>query len=1045
MEFPRPGPQAHNGFAPDASRRPVRLRVDGYDVTGLDGEWLVTLLDRIDQFAGEPTATEGGPGGSSVPHVCFQPELGPLQTCDTCWVEVDGEMRRACAVPTRAGLTVRTKAPEAADAREEGMHRVLGHHNLYCTVCDRNNGDCPVHNATKHVAVEHQRYPFERKPYDVDASHPFYQYDPDQCILCGKCVEACQEVQVTETLSIDWEADVPRVKWDARPDGTSAPAGESSCVSCGHCVTVCPCNALMEKSMIGQAGHFTNLRSDVFTPAVDVVKAIEPYVGNSPIFALSDAEAKMREASVEQTKTVCTYCGVGCSFDVWTRERRILKIEPTGEGPANGISTCVKGKFGWDFVNAPERLRAPLLRVPDPTAAAAGGDGQPAAETFREATWDEVLETVARRMRAIADEHGPDSVAFIASSKATNQESYLTQKLARAVFGTNNVDNCSRYCQAPATQGLWRTVGYGGDAGTLDDIRNADLVLIVGSNTDQSHPVLAAHLRAAQKKRGQTHVVADIRAHTTAQRADLFLRPNPGTDLVWLSAVTKHILDEGWEDRAFLDRWVNHEESYRQSLAPFTLEWAEERCGIPRDQLVEAARQISAAETVCGLWAMGVTQHTMGSDTSTAIANLLLVTGNFGKPGTGGYPLRGHNNVQGCSDFGSINTYFPGYQKVEDDEARARYEEAWGVELSAKKGLDNRQMIDAIHDGSLKALFLVGEEIALVDANAHYVQDALSKLDFFCVQEIFFSKSAEFADIVLAASPSLEKEGTFTNTERRIQRLYPAMEPLGDSRPDWEILTDLAARLGHDWGYTHPSEIMDEIAATTPLFAGVSYARLAGYRSLCWPVAADGTGTPLLYTDEFHLPEGKARLYPLAWTEPTDQPDDEYDLHLNSGRNLEHFHTGNQTHKSAGLNSIIPDTYVEVSEALAAERGVATGDWVRLVSRRGATKVQVLVSDQVRDGELFMPLSSAAHAVNYLTSNEVDPDSHTPAYKELAVKMEVLDGPPRAGGRRRQPVKPGWHRYGSPTPQDGVEVERKWARPDYALPVIQRPPVGYGR
>ncbi len=1032
MELQRPGPQSHNAAAPGATRAPVPLTVDGRAVEGRDGEWLATLLDRLDEADGQKTATEGGPGGHSVPHVCFQPELGPIQACDTCVVEVGGQRVRACATPVRAGLVVETRTEAAAAAREEAMHRILGHHNLYCTVCDRNNGDCPVHNATKHVAVEHQRYPFERKPYDVDASHPFYQYDPDQCILCGKCVEACQEVQVTETLSIDWEADVPRVKWDARPDGTSAPAGESSCVSCGQCVTVCPCNALMEKSMIGQAGHFTNLRSDVFYPSVDVVKAVEPYVGNSPIFALSDAEAKMREASVERTKTVCTYCGVGCSFDVWTRERRILKVEPTGEGPANGISTCVKGKFGWDFVNSPERLRQPLVRVPD-------GRG---GETFEPASWDAALETVATRMRAIADAHGPQSVAFIASSKATNEESYLVQKLARAVFGTNSVDNCSRYCQAPATMGLWRTVGYGGDAGTLDDIRNADLVLMVGTNTDQSHPVLAAHLRAAQKKRGQTHVVADLRRHTTAQRADVFLRPNPGTDLIWLSAVTKHILDQGWEDRAFLDRWVNHEASYRQSLAPFTLEVAEEQTGIPRDQLVETARLVAEAETVCGLWAMGVTQHQMGSDTSTAISNLLLVTGNFGKPGTGGYPLRGHNNVQGCSDFGSINTFFPGYQKVEDDAARQRYEDAWGVTLSTEKGLNNREMIEAIHDGSLKALFLVGEEIALVDANAHYVQDALAKLDFFCVQEIFFSKSAEFADVVLAASPSLEKDGTFTNTERRIQRLYKALDPLGDSRPDWEILTDLAARLGHDWGYAHPSEIMDEIAATTPMFAGVTDARLAGYQSLCWPVAADGTDTPLLYTEAFHLPEGKARLYPLEWTEPSDQPDDEYDLHLNTGRNLEHFHVGNQTHKSAGLNSIIPDTYVEVSHALAEARGVATGDWVRLVSRRGAVRAQVLVSDQVRDGELFMPLSSARHAVNYLTSNVVDPASDTPAYKELAVKMEVLDGAPE---RRRRPVKPGFHRYGSPTPQNGVEVERKWARPDYALPVLPHPPVGYGR
>ncbi|MGI9174678.1 MAG: molybdopterin-dependent oxidoreductase [Rhodothermales bacterium] len=639
----RISPQARAAFAADATRQPVTLTVNGRPVQGRDGEWLAAFLDRLDTEAGTPTATQGGPGGDSVSHVCFDDHLGPIQTCDTCWVRVDGALARACAVPVRDGLIVDTFDAEATSAREEGMNRILGHHNLYCTVCDRNNGDCPVHNATKHFEIEHQRYPFQRKPYDIDASHPFYQYDPNQCILCGKCVEACQEVQVTETLSIDWEADVPRVLWDG-----GAPAGESSCVSCGYCVTVCPCNALMEKTMIGQAGHFTNLRADVFYPAVDVVKAVEPYIGNGPIFGLSDVEAKMREASIQKTKTVCTYCGVGCAFDVWTRERRVLKIDPR-DGPANGISTCVKGKFGWDFVNSPERLRTPLVRTED-------GHSD---ETFREASWDEALETVATRMRALAEAHGPDAVAFIASSKATNEESYLVQKLARAVFGTNNVDNCSRYCQAPATQGLWRTVGYGGDAGTMEDIRATDLVLIVGSNTDQSHPVLAAHLRAAQKERGQTHIVADLRAHTTAQRADVFLRPNPGTDLIWLSAVTKHILDQGWEDRAFLARWVNHESAYRESLAPFTLALAEERTGIPQAMLIDVARRVAEAKTVCGLWAMGVTQHKMGSDTSTAISNLLLVTGNYGKPGTGGYPLRGHNNVQGCSDFGSINTLFP--------------------------------------------------------------------------------------------------------------------------------------------------------------------------------------------------------------------------------------------------------------------------------------------------------------------------------------------------------------------------------------------------
>ena len=981
----------------------VTVHVDGRAVEAPAGEPLIETLLRA---------------GRDLPHTCYQPTLGPLQTCDTCLVDIDGALERACAHVAADGLAVDTGSEAARTARKEAMQRLLANHELYCTVCDYNNGDCRVHNDAERLDLKHQKYDFTRKPYAVDDSNPFYRYDPDQCILCGRCVEACQNVQVTETLSIEWDDPNPRVLWDG-----GAPINESSCVSCGHCVTVCPCNALMEKSMLGEAGYLTALPDAVLRPAIKATKAAEKVITYGPLFKLSDAEAKARNKNrINRTKTVCTYCGVGCSFEVWTKGRKILKINPVEDAPANGISTCVKGKFGWDFVNSKERLTAPLIRDK-------GG-------ALREAGWDEALELVATRLREIHAAHGPDSVAFIGSSKCTNEEAYLTQKLARAVFGTNNVDNCSRYCQAPATQGLWRTVGYGGDAGTMADIEQADLVFIVGSNTAVSHPVLAAKIKRAGKLRGQTLVVADLRKHELGRRADLFLQPAPGTDLVWLSAVTRHILDQGWEDKAFLREKVHGLGAYRASLEPFTLEFAEERTGIPADLLRRTAEAIARAETVCGLWAMGVTQHRMGSDTSTAIANLLLVTGNFGRPGTGGYPLRGHNNVQGTSDFGAINTYFPGYQKVEDDDVRAKFAAAWGVELSAKKGLDNRKMIDAIHEGKLKALYVVGEELSLVDANTSYVQAALEKLDFLVVQEMMPSRTTEFADVVLAASPSLEKDGTFVNTERRIQRLYRALDPLGDSRPDWIILTALARRLGHDWKYIHPGQIMDEIARLTPMFAGVSYDRLRDWQSLCWPVDADGSDTPLLYTERFNFDDGMARLYPLDWTEPSDQPDETYDLHLNNGRLLEHFHEGNMTYKTPGIVEKVPDTFVEVAPELAEARELETGDWVRLVSRRGAVEVRVQISDEVRGHELYMPMNSSEQPVNLLTSNVIDPDSHTPAYKEVAVRLEKL-------GRTGKPVLGRNHpRFGDPTPQTGVQVEAKWERADYVFPTRDRPPDG---
>ena len=968
------------------------LTIDGSVTESRANERLVDLINQV---------------GAKVPQVCYHPQLGPIQTCDTCMVEVDGRLVRACATKVSSGMNVSTKSAKAVAAQREAFDRILGNHMLYCTVCDNNNGNCTVHNTTKLMAVEHQKIPFRTKPYEVDNSNPFYRYDPDQCILCGRCVEACQNVEVNETLSIRWEDPHPRVLWDG-----GKPIGESSCVSCGHCISVCPCNALMEKSMVGKAGFLTALPKNALEGMIDIVKGVEPDTGYGAILKVSEAESAMRESRIRRTKTVCTYCGVGCSFDVWTKDRQILKIEPQ-DGPTNGISTCIKGKFGWDFVNSSDRLTKPLIRD--------GGK-------FREASWDEALGLVARRLAEIKARSGPDSLAFISSSKCTNEESYLMQKLARAVIGTNNMDNCSRYCQAPATMGLFRTVGYGGDSGSIKDIENASLVIIVGSNTAEAHPVLATRVKRAHKLRGQKLIVSDLRKHEMAERADLFIHPKPGTDLVWISAITRYILDNGLAHTAFLEKWVNGLEEYKKSLAPFTMEFAAETCGLSLETLKQVAQMITEAEGVCVLWAMGVTQHSMGSDTSTAISNLLLVTGNYMRTGTGAYPLRGHNNVQGASDHGAMPNYLPGYQLVDDPEVRTRFEAGWKVTLPSTKGLDNKEMIEAIHSGKLKAMYLFGEEISLVDSNKNFVEEGLSKLDFFVVQDIFFSDTCRFADVVLPASPSLEKEGTFTSTERRIQRLYQVFEPLEGSRPDWRIIHEIANRLGANWNFKHPSEIYAEIASLTPLFAGVTYERLEGYKSLQWPVAADGADQPLLYTKRFNFPDGKARLFPLTYSQPTDQVNEEFDLHLNNGRMLEHFHEGNLTYRSPGISEQTPDVFVEVSPALATERGIKTGAWVQLVSRYGKVRVRALVTDRVEGKELYMPMNSSESPVNRLTSSFADKVTHTPAYKEASVRLLVL------GENGDSPLPRGNPRFGHRTPQRGVEVERKWQRPDYRVP-----------
>jgi len=969
-----------------------KVAIDGVVHETQPNELLIDLINRT---------------GGSVPHVCYHPQLGPVQTCDTCMVEENGRLLRACAIGVADGMTISTKSAKASAAQVEAFDRILSNHMLYCTVCDNNNGNCTVHNTTKLLAISHQRIPFRSKPYEVDNTNPFYRYDPDQCILCGRCVEACQNVEVNETLSINWEDPNPRVLWDG-----GSTIGESSCVSCGHCVTVCPCNALMEKSMLGHAGFLTSLRKSALSGMIDVVKGVEPETGYGAILQISEAEEAMREHRIRKTKTVCTYCGVGCSFDVWTKDRHILKVSPE-HGPANGISTCVKGKFGWGHINNEDRLTTPLIRE----------EGK-----FRQASWDEALALVAHKLSELKTKSGPDSIAFISSSKCTNEESYLMQKLARAVIGTNNVDNCSRYCQSPATMGLFRTVGYGGDSGSISDMEKADLVLIVGSNTAESHPVIATRVKSSHKLDGQKLIVSDLREHEMARRADLFLHPRPGTDLAWLSAISRYLLDNGVADTKFLDQWANGLAEYRKSLEPFTMEAAARISGVPEETLKTVAQMISEAERMCILWAMGVTQHSQGSDTSTAISNLLLITGNYMRPGTGAYPLRGHNNVQGASDHGAMPNMLPGYQSVDDPEVRQRFETGWKVKLPSAKGLDNHQMVEAIHEGKLNGMYLIGEEMSIVDSNANYVGDAFAKLEFFVVQDIFFSNTCRYADVVLPGAPSLEKEGTFTSTERRIQRLYQVLEPLEGARPDWEITQEVANRLGAGWQYQHPSEIMDEIASLTPMFAGVNYERLAGYRCLQWPVAADGTDEPLLYTKRFAFPDGKARLFPVSWIGPTDQPDSEFDLHLNNGRLLEHFHEGNLTYRTEGIREKTPDTFVEVSPELAEERGIQSGTWVQLVSRYGQVRVRALVTDRVQGRELYMPMNSLESPVNRLTSSHTDPVTNTPAYKETSVHLNVL---PEVG---ESPLPRINSRFGHPTPQNGVEVERKWKRPDYAAP-----------
>ncbi|MEO4053131.1 formate dehydrogenase subunit alpha [Solibacillus sp. CAU 1738] len=967
----------------------TQIKINGVSYDVKQG---ATILETINQH--------------DIPHpqICHLPAVDPIETCDTCIVEVNGQLVRSCSTKAVSGMNVLLASEKAKAAQTEAMDRILENHLLYCTVCDNNNGNCKLHNTAELMEIEHQKYPYKPKvePHEVDMSHPFYRYDPNQCIACGQCVEVCQSLQVNETLSLNWEANKPLVIWD---DGVAI--NNSSCVGCGQCVTVCPCNALMEKSMLGEAGFMTGLKQDMLDPMIDLIKEVEP--GYSGIFAVSEIEAAMRSKRTRKTKTVCTFCGVGCSFEVWTKDRKILKIQPS-EGPVNAISTCVKGKFGWDFINSEERLTKPLIRKND---------------EFVESSWDEALDLIASKLGGIQKEYGPGSVGFISSSKITNEENYLIQKMARQLFETNDVDNCSRYCQSPATDGLMRTVGMGGDAGTIKDIAKAGLVIIIGANPAEGHPVLATRVKRAHKLHGQKLIVADVRKHEMAERSDIFIRPKQGTDQVWLMAVTKYIIDQGWHDIDFIQENVLYFNDFKHVLEKYTLEYAQEHTGISKETLIQVAEMIRDADGTCILWGMGVTQNTGGSYTSAAISNLLLATGNYRRPGAGAYPLRGHNNVQGACDMGTLPNLLPGYQKVTDDEARAKFEEAYGVKIKSQPGRRNMQMLDAVMEGKMKAMYLVGEDMALVDCNANHIDKVLSQLDFFVVQDCFLSRTARYADVILPAAPSLEKEGTFTNTERRVQRLYQVLPTLGESKADWEITQAIARRLGANWNYSHPSEIFDEMASLSPIFSQANYDVLEGWGSFCWG-SLDGKHTPLLYEDGFNFPDKKARFALHDWVQPVEY-EAQYDCLVNNGRMLEHFHEGNLTNKSKGIQSKVPEIFVEVSPELAKERGIEDGALLRLVSPYGALKLNALITDRVQGNELFLPMNSVnkESAINFLTGPAVDINTSTPAYKQTKVRVEVLKTKGKSPLPRTNPRNK--KRY----PQNGVEVQRKWNRPGY--------------
>jgi formate dehydrogenase alpha subunit len=669
--------------------------------------------------------------------------------------------------------------------------------------------------------------------------------------------------------------------------------------------------------------------------------------------------------------TICPYCGVGCQLKLEVKDEKIMASKPDPDGPANHGQACVKGRYGIaEFVHHPDRLTTPLIRK---------------SGELKQASWDEALELVAAKLR----KYSPEEVAFIASAKCTNEENYIMQKFARAVLGTNNVDHCARLCHAPSVAGLVQSFGSGAMTNSIEEIEDAACILAIGTNTTVSHPVIGLGVKKAAQN-GAKVVVANPREIDLCRFADVWLRLRPGTDVALLMGMMRVIVDEGLLDSSFIEQRCQDFDVFKESLSDFGLDFVEQITGVPSNKIAEAARLYATKRpATILLYSMGITQHSHGTDNVLATANLAMLTGNVGKRCTGVDPLRGQNNVQGACDMGALPNVYPGYQAVADPAVREKFETAWGGSLPSSPGLSLVEMFDAAYRKEIKAVYLVGENPALSDPDVQHVREALARLEFLVVQDIFLSETAEFAHVVLPAASFAEKDGTFTNTERRVQLVRKAIEPIGDSRPDWWIVSQVAQRLGaKGFDYDCSSDITEEIRRLTPSYGGISCSRL-GDGGLQWPCPSeDHPGTCILHTNTFV--RGKGRFRPLKYIPPAEMPDEDYPLILSTGRSLYHFHTGTMTRKVAGLNAIEPEAAVLINPEDASRLGINQGDKVKISSRRGEVIVKAEVTDSFAPGVVFMTFHFAESAANILTNPKLDPVSKIPELKVSAVRVEKL-------------------------------------------------------
>jgi formate dehydrogenase major subunit len=902
--------------------------------------------------------------GIDIPVLCHDPRYDPVGVCRLCVVDVGARvLGAACVRLCEEGLEVKTSTPQI-EAQRTMLIRLL--------MADQpptEQDPKETTTADNELLALARRYGVVRESglpvqgdRPVDLSNPVIAVHHSACILCDRCVRACDDIQGNDVIGRTGKGYGARIAFDL-----DDPMGESSCVTCGECVAACPTGAIVNKP---------------------ITVPLRP------------------RSELKQVDTVCPYCGVGCALTYHVDpEANAIVFAEGRDQPGSQSRLCVKGRYGWDYALSPQRLTTPLIRRDErypkgPLSADVRGEGKGRRKpggvvdyaevlpAFREASWEEALDLVGDRLRAIRDEHGSEALAGFGSAKCSNEEAYLFQKLVRAGFGTNNVDHCTRLCHASSVAALLEGIGSGAVTTTYGDIVNADVAILAGTNTTANHPVAASFFKQA-KRRGTVLIVVDPRQERIADLADIYCQIKPGTDVAFYNGVMHEIVRLGLVDRDYVREYTTGFEDLAWVVKEYPPERAAQICGIAADTIRTIARIWGEAGAGIIFWGMGISQHTTGTDNARCLIAMCAITGNIGRAGTGLHPLRGQNNVQGASDSGLIPMVYPDYQQVDDPAVQAKFEGAWGVELSPTPGLTVTEIVAGALKGQIKGMYMLGENPFLSDPNINKVRKALASLDFLVVQDIFLTETAEFADVVLPASSYMEKLGTYTNTDRRVQIGRPVLEPPGEARLDWEVVQEISRRIGLEMDYSSSEEVFDEMVALGSSYAGLTYENLGATGKLYPnPDPEHSDGTVVLFGDGFPTEDGKAKLVAAEWLPAKELPDEEYPFVLNTGRLLEHWHTGSMTRRSYALDAIAPVAQVYVNSEDAARLGLEDGGYARVVSRRGEVELEVRVSHRETPGSCFIPFHFREAAANVLTIDEIDPFGKIPEFKFCAVRLE---------------------------------------------------------